>query len=424
MSEDSAKKSRILKLKKELKKTILTPKVAIALTLASAGHVGMSETTEASSGNSSNIENISQHPKDVNLREQLLQDYEAQKEIKLQQDVKKLEEHGAFFVDYENFLKTNDIASSIVYKKGAKKLNTSVGDVSRARENHAVRTGDEEQDAMMIAQSASNIKGFFNGTYQANLPTTENIILWGLVQDDQQIKDFCYKFARAGGELETNPRFTKYRQEWQDKMLAVANGKRSKTGVINELAAPHPERTAALGCLNINKATFNKHSKEDPYGSDKVQTAFVINVLVPMSKHYNSYKNASFVATLAAVSGCVHGVNRSSTPKILNDPTLSEKEKAERIIQAECDGSKDKKSKMTKAFELAYNNGFPEVGCFSEWLIVTGQNERINEINKGLQRIVKEQTKISIDDEKFKPSLPTAKVTPNMMFELNGQRTL
>ena len=38
----------------------------------------------------------------------------------------------------------------------------------------------------------SNIKGTFNGGYQFNKSNMENIVLWGLIQEDnQEIKDFC-----------------------------------------------------------------------------------------------------------------------------------------------------------------------------------------------------------------------------------------
>ena len=57
-----------------------------------------------------------------------------------------------FFVDYENFVKTGDVSSSIVYftqeqmaEKGLKSIGTSPYDVSLARENHAVLTGDKEK---------------------------------------------------------------------------------------------------------------------------------------------------------------------------------------------------------------------------------------------------------------------------------------
>ncbi len=125
------------------------------------------------------------------------------KSLSTEDAVRTLEEHGAFFVDYENFVKTGDVSSSIVYftqeqmaEKGLKSIGTSPYDVSLARENHAVLTGDKEKDAETKMKAFSNIKGTFNGGYQFNKSNMENIVLWGLIQEDnQEIKDFCKKFC-------------------------------------------------------------------------------------------------------------------------------------------------------------------------------------------------------------------------------------
>ena len=65
----------------------------------------------------------------------------------------------------------------------------------------------------------SNIKGTFNGGYQFNKSNMENIVLWGLIQEDnQEIKDFCKNLSVRAWILKKDQRFAKYSNQWQKEM--------------------------------------------------------------------------------------------------------------------------------------------------------------------------------------------------------------
>ncbi len=356
------------------------------------------------------------------------------KSLSTEDAVRTLEEHGAFFVDYENFVKTGDVSSSIVYftqeqmaEKGLKSIGTSPYDVSLARENHAVLTGDKEKDAETKMKAFSNIKGTFNGGYQFNKSNMENIVLWGLIQEDnQEIKDFCKKFVRPGVDIEKDQRFAKYSNQWQKEMSKVKQGKYSETYALNLLCrTDNSNRASALSCLEVNKPNFNKISKENPKASEIAQQGFCDNVYLRMSKYYKDFRNASFTAAPAAFSAYIHMPNASATPGILKNAALSEQQKAQQIINRESSQGSHGRKLMEQAQASIYNKGFPELECFKEWAEITGREDVVKGINKGVELLASSQIeKIPVDKNMYASITTNAEGTAQAIFQKQSQHTL
>lgn len=348
--------------------------------------------------------------------------------------IRLLEERGAFFVDYENFTKTGDISSSIVYftqeqmaEKGLKSIGTSPYDVSLARENHAILTGDKEKDAAVKKKAFSNIKGTFNGGYQFNKSNMENIVLWGLIQEDNpEIKNFCKKFARPGVDIEKDQRLAKYRSQWQKHMDKVQQGKYSETYALNVLCRiDNSDRAAALSCLDVSKVNFNKISQANPKGSEKAQQGFCNNVYMKMSKHYKAFCNANFIEASAAFSAYIHLPNGSATPAILKDQNLSSQQKAQNIINRESGKDSYGRELMQQAQENIYNKGYPELSCFKEWASLTGRNEIINNIDKGVELVAAAHLeKIPVDKNLYASVIKTSEGVPMAVFQTQNQKSL
>ena len=444
MSENSTEKNHIKRLKARLKKTFLSPKIATLLTLASAGHPNMSGNLPSNNSNNAsraeNVINPSENYEDVISIsfDELMQKYEEDKKDRFKQDVKALEEQGAFFVDYEKYTKTGDV--SVVYytnEEIAEKgliTGTSLGDMSMARETHQIIVGDKEKDVLSKTTACETISHpQFGGEYQCLNSALENAILWGLMQDDKpEIKDFCKRFIRPGVDIEKDQRFAKYRQEWQDKMASVEKGRYSETYALNQLTAPHSERSAALGCLNFTKINFRDHTRSDCKGSHLTQEGFVGDVLIRSSIYYNStYRNLSFPVAAAAFAAYVHAPNASSTNAILKNSKLSEEQKVEAIITKECpkgDKGAPKRKLMHHAYNIIMNKGYPELTCFQRWADITHRDELVTQIEKSLQQVVAkeigQQKKLPINDKNLEPSIQTDAKKAIAMFELNGRRTL
>ena len=364
----------------------------------------------------------------------IVQDLPAEQNLSPEAAVQALEERGAFFVNYENFVKTGDVSSSIVYftqeemaEKGLKSIGTSPYDVSLARENHAVLTGDKEKDAETKKKAFSNTKGSFNGGYQFNKNNMENIVLWGLIQNDnQEIKDFCKKFVRPGIDIEKDQRFAKYRNQWQNEMSKVKQGKYSETYAVNLLCrTDNSNRASALSCLDVCKANFNKISKENPKASEATQQGFCDNVYLRMSKYYKDFRNASFTATPAAFSAYIHMPNSSATPGILKNAALSEQQKAQQIINRESSQGSQGRKLMEQAQANIYNKGFPELGCFKEWAELTGRDDIVQGIDKGLQLVAANHLEKTPDTKNMYASTSNdTRDAAQAMFKLQNQKTL
>lgn len=377
---DRIKRVKERSLNSRLAKSFKTLALAGMTTISGAYSSNAASSPLNSSKDADKVVHIDRNPVDTIPVDSILDSMSSTDGFAQDQIVQELEKSGAFFVDYEKYVKTGNIAGAIVYftkkemdERGIRSIGTSPYDISLARENHAVLTGEKEKDAVIKKAAFSNVSNKnFNGGFQFDRFNMENIILWGLVQqDNSEIRDFCKKFVRQGVDIETDRRFIKFRMQWQKKPLSMLN---SHTGI----------RSLALNCLSVTKENFKKFSIENPEMSELLQKEYSKHCYIKNSINYKDFCKAPFLSATAAFSGYIHMPNGRAVPGILRDSALSEQKQVYKIIAQE--GGRDAYGRkcMTQAFENIYNKGFPELGCFREWAEMTGRTEELESIRQGV----------------------------------------
>jgi len=377
-NEMSDIKSRINKIKKskinELKNVLL------GLTVAASNVASARAETPTRDAESPKIEKtISNRLNNTKSPEQILRE--------------KLENEGAFFLDYEKYASTNDIAKSIVYmtndemaEKGINNLQTSPFDVSLARENHYVVTGDSVADAEKARAVYSNTKGTFNGGFQYMKSAMENMVLWGLVQtENPEVQNFCKKFASKGVDVDSNRAIQAYKNHWASTMAKVDAGKIKRNYALNILNAPQENQTRApaLRCLNVTKANFHRLSFENPKQSEELQKLYLTRVVMAQSSYSKKNESMSIISAPPAIAAIVHGMNISSTPTILNSDK-SEYQKANDLITRHGDRRIGEKL-MRQAQKQIENNGYMSISYCNDFAAyVKNDSAMLADIEKGI----------------------------------------
>ncbi len=308
-----------------------------------------------------------------------------------------LEENGHFYVNSEKFEETKSYEQSVVYltndeiqSLGINSYNTTIYDVSLARENGIQHSDDNDKYMADMATALSKTKGVYNGAFQFDDLSSKNMILWGIVQEKSpEIREFCKNFARSGINLNTNKGMERYKETWNSKMGDVEDGKLTLTGACNWLCSPtsNKSRAGALSCVNVTKANFHKVCENDTKGAYELQKLYVCDMMLPSSKYYKTLRQASPEVSACVIMSVVHGPNYSSTKDIVANQNMKDDEKCMALINAHDCNNKNCHNRMTTARENITNKGYVSVSYYQSYFdyFPTEEKDKKGELEKGIE---------------------------------------